>query len=400
MKSKHIVFVHGLFGWGPGELGGLPYWGDALAQFQPTFATHETKCGPISSFHDRACEVFAQIMGCKVDYGEKHSADAGHARTSCDFPQAPAPLVPDWSENNPVILVGHSAGAHTCMHLQQLLADDFWNIGANANWVEAIVSVAGVINGSTLTYMAGCDEGTGKLAGAPSTIIRWGVDWLRRFANSPGNPVGHILNPCLDQWTGAGEEPLSEVWLKKIDNSSFVKGEDNLGFDLSLQGCLKANSKFSTHPGTYYLSIVTSKTVPLPIVSGARPIADMNPLLWGFASYQGVRTEFNLAPIEGWGSGDLTIDKWRENDGAVSSVSQRYPFTAGRHPIGGEGIFQPANGRLEKGKWYFERAEHIAQNRFDHLDAVIGARLNLQDRAVHGAQQRLYSRLSGLLHNL
>ena len=30
MKANHIVFVHGLFGWGPGELGGIPYWGGAL----------------------------------------------------------------------------------------------------------------------------------------------------------------------------------------------------------------------------------------------------------------------------------------------------------------------------------------------------------------------------------
>ena len=33
MKAKHIVFVPGLFGWGPGELGGFPYWGGAMEQF-------------------------------------------------------------------------------------------------------------------------------------------------------------------------------------------------------------------------------------------------------------------------------------------------------------------------------------------------------------------------------
>ena len=39
----------------------------------------ETKCGPISSFHDRACEVFALIKGTNVHYGLEHSAVAGHA---------------------------------------------------------------------------------------------------------------------------------------------------------------------------------------------------------------------------------------------------------------------------------------------------------------------------------
>ncbi len=85
MKSKNIVFVPGLFGWGPGELGGLPYWGDALAQFEGVFKTHWVKCGPISSFHDRACEVFAQIKGAEVDYGAVHSEEAGHAQKSRDY---------------------------------------------------------------------------------------------------------------------------------------------------------------------------------------------------------------------------------------------------------------------------------------------------------------------------
>jgi triacylglycerol lipase len=125
-----------LFGWGPGELGGLPYWGDALAQFSAAFATYEAKCGPISSFHDRACELFAQIKGTRIDYGEAHSLVAGHARWSRDY--ARRGFVSDWSEENPVILVGHSAGAQTCLQLQRLLAQDFWGLGTNANWIEAI----------------------------------------------------------------------------------------------------------------------------------------------------------------------------------------------------------------------------------------------------------------------
>ena len=41
MKANHIVFVPGLFGWGPGELGDLSYWGSALKQFGGSrFQTH------------------------------------------------------------------------------------------------------------------------------------------------------------------------------------------------------------------------------------------------------------------------------------------------------------------------------------------------------------------------
>jgi triacylglycerol lipase len=103
MKSKNIVFVHGLFGWGPGELGGLPYWGDALAQFEGVFNTHEVKCGPISSFHDRACEVFAQIKGTQVDYGAAHSEEAGHDQKSRDY--SGKTFVQNWSARLPKMML-------------------------------------------------------------------------------------------------------------------------------------------------------------------------------------------------------------------------------------------------------------------------------------------------------
>ena len=92
IKSRNLVFVHGIFGWGPGELGPLSYWGEALRLFDPAFTVSEAKVGPVSSFHDRACELFAQIRGeATVDYGEEHSKAAGHARFAnkpSSFPKA------------------------------------------------------------------------------------------------------------------------------------------------------------------------------------------------------------------------------------------------------------------------------------------------------------------------
>src|SRR5437660_767888 len=169
MKSRNIVFVHGIFGWGPSELGGLPYWGYALKLPPGSFSIHEASCGPVSSFHDRACEVAAQIKGTRIDYGEQHSNLAKHARFSDDYSNKA--FIPNWSEQNPVVLVGHSAGAHTCLHLQHLLAHDYWGWGSNANWVEAVVSVSGVLNGSTLPYMLGCDKQSGLLTGPIGDFI-------------------------------------------------------------------------------------------------------------------------------------------------------------------------------------------------------------------------------------
>ncbi len=399
MKARHIVFVHGLFGWGPGELGGLPYWGDALSQFDPAFVTHEAKCGPLSSFHDRACEVFAQTKGGRVDYGESHCAKAGHPRFSRTYDRG---FFPDWSADNPVILVGHSAGAQTCLQLQALLAEDFWGIGSNADWVEAVVSVAGVINGSLLTYMF-CDPLTGVLRENPSMIIGKALNFLSGLAALP-TPFPKPLDLYLDQWTGDPHQPLVDM-LSRLDHSAFVSGRDNLAYDLTLQGCAQANEKFKTNPGSYYFSLVTDaaheeRFLGLPWLKKSwRPDITINPILYKPAIYQSQEVDFPSPPLPGWGDGDLSLGKWRDNDGAVSVISQLYPFTGGPAPVGGEGVFARGSA-LERGKWYFDYLDHSIGHRFDHFDPVVGSRLKPLDLTLRDAQREIYKKLSATFQSL
>jgi triacylglycerol lipase len=373
LKSTNAVFVHGLFGWGPGELGEVPYWGDALQQIGAGFSVHEAKCGPISSFHDRACELFAQIAGGTVDYGAEHSAQAGHARHSRTYTKG---FVESWSAENPVVLIGHGAGAQTCLQLQTLLARDFWGRGTSADWIEAVVSVAGVLNGSLLTYGLCCDKRSGLLTARPSQLIRKALDFIERFAALPA-PLAQPFDLLLDQWTLGTENQAESI--ARLDNGPFLRGQDNLGFDLTLQGCLKANVAFHTHPNTYYLSLVTEITnvvgwfgLPWP---GARlqPDATINPILLPAALYQAQEIEFAEPPIESWGAGDLSLDEWRRNDGVVSAISQRYPFTAHPEPVGGTHVFA-RSARIERGKWYYEYLNEVAGRFFDHFDPVIGSR--------------------------
>ncbi|MGH6838340.1 MAG: lipase [Methylocella sp.] len=397
MKSKHIVFVPGIFGWGPGELGGFSYWGDALKQFNGTrFEAHEAKCGPVSSFHDRACEVFAQVKGTKVDYGLEHSTAEGHAQTSRDY-TGPG-FVPDWSAENPVILIGHSAGAQTCLQLQQLL-------GSNANWVEAIICVAGVLNGSTLAYMF-CDEQTGRLKRAPGFLIRSALGAIEaiRIAARPVHDFGENYDLYLDQWIGKTNATREEALAFFENSPRFTGGADNLAFDLTLQGCLAANQTFQTSNETYYFSLVTGAThesgfLGLPFgPKTQQPDKSMNLLLRGAAEFQALKPDFAAPPCPAWGAGDLAIAKWRENDGAVSSISQRFPFTAAAQPMGGEGIFRREPEKIEKGKWYFEDIALITGARFDHLDPVFGAKL--KGSGIKAAQAMLYGKLSTLLQRL
>lgn len=390
MKSKHVVFVHGLFGWGPGEMGGLPYWGYALERDAGDFTLHEAGCGPVSSFHDRACEVAAQIRGARVDYREDHSKRAGHARLSDDY--SGRPFVRGWSEDNPVILVGHSAGGHTCLQLQQLLAEDFWGWGSNADWVEALVTVSAVLNGSLLPYMFGCSKETGLLTTPVGNFLG---NVIQFFAMAGSGSLHRIYDFDLDQWIGEGHSGNFKSICAALSKTGFAGGEDNLAFDLTLQGCLKANAIARTNPSSYYLSIVTEQTTKGRFTSGHYPDLSMNPILAASAAYQGFVVDFDVPPIPGWGSGDLDIARWRSNDGAVSSISQRYPFTAGSHPVGGEGIFRRKS--IEKGKWYFERAEKITGRTFDHLDVCVGC---LSDPSMVDAHKRLYDAIYLLLGRL
>jgi triacylglycerol lipase len=413
-RSKNIIFAHGLFGWSPPDEMSriLPYWGEALRQFDGgAFRTHEAKVGPISSFHDRACELYAQIRGRKVDYGAAHSRAAGHDRFSPTLNFEGNGFVEDWSAENPVILVGHSAGAQTCLMLQQLLREGFWNAPGDetsADWIEAIVCVAGVLNGSLLTYALGCDKRDGQLhhgltAQAASVLLS-----LANAAKEDLDFVPTLVDLQLDHWSrGAGVAGSSD-WFQTSD---FVKGTDNLAYDLTLQGCRVANDQFETSAHTYYLSLVTGATRSPPLLKSLRnalerlvgrapgprvlPETSMIPLLQPAACLQAAVT-FDAPPIPGWGAGDLTLEAWGENDGAVSSISQRYPFTGRSLAAAGGGFMH--GQLLEPGKWYVERIENVVGLRFDHLDPVCGA--VVKNQAYQAAHRTLWSSLQTRLSTL
>jgi hypothetical protein len=72
-----FVMVHGMAGWGRGTEWLPSYWGGAEAMDRITFTP---RLGPMSSQHHRACELFAQLQGGTVDYGEEISHRLGHDR--------------------------------------------------------------------------------------------------------------------------------------------------------------------------------------------------------------------------------------------------------------------------------------------------------------------------------
>jgi len=121
-----IVLIHGFMGWGPDEMGNYNYWGgknnyikDLAEEGHQIFAV---SIGPISSNWDRAIEVFYQIKGGQVDYGSSHSEKNKIIR----MPKGKSyvGLYPQWNNENPIHLIGHSMGGQTARMLHYLLTQE------------------------------------------------------------------------------------------------------------------------------------------------------------------------------------------------------------------------------------------------------------------------------------
>ena len=134
MSNNHpVILVHGMFGFGPNELEPFNYWGSGLEVPSP-LQRIEVGVGPISSPHDRACELAAQLKGVVVDYGEIHSTANGHLRYGHDY--SGKGLLDEWNEHQPIHLIGHSLGAQTIRCLQFLLEQDYWGWRCLTSWLS------------------------------------------------------------------------------------------------------------------------------------------------------------------------------------------------------------------------------------------------------------------------
>ncbi|GLE01385.1 hypothetical protein PINS_up010215 [Pythium insidiosum] len=380
-----IVLVHGFSGWGRDELLGLKYWGGIQGDLQEQlkaqgYTVYTAAVGPFSSNWDRACELYAQIKGGTVDYGENHAKTHGHKRLGRTFPG----LFPQWGtivngQVQKVHLVGHSMGGQTIRMLAQLLAK-----GSKGAPIEESASSHALFAGGkdwvhSITTISTPNQGT-LLANGFSEIgdlIKRLVVGTFSVVGVGGDSTSSIYDAKLDQW---GIEPrrsgesLSTYIDRIFDSPLFRPGfRDICLWSLSTDGAAEENRWVETLSNVYYYSYSNVDTfawrdwllrkIQLPnLLTMLLPLQPLGTFLGG-----------RYAPNNGF------TEEWQPNDGVVPTISMDKDA---------RGQMRSFDGVSVRGQW--NRMPQLS--RMDHL-AVVGVTLHTQVKDFYMAHAQLLASL-------
>ena len=337
-----IVLIHGFFGWGNDEMGSYSYWG-GHKDIQKTledngYRVFNVSVGPISSNWDRAVEVYYQLKGGQVDYGYGHSEKYGLIQKPSD--KNYKGLYPEWNENHPVHIIGHSMGGQTARMLQYLLETELFEDASgnnkeksellgqsNKGWISSITSIATPHDGSTL-----------------ADIVTKTFPFIQYFIGVAGVVGTNFYNFDLSQWNLIRES--DETWSSYVRRMRSHKawGTKNISaWDLSVDGAAELNSYLIASANIYYFSFVFSATSKNKLTGYHIPNKDVFLLIRSRAKLLGSKIVFKS-------DGTETDSTWWENDGIVNVRSMKGP-TSGQN---GPDLVVPfiKSDSLKQGQWY------------------------------------------------
>ncbi len=320
-----LIFVHGLSGWGSYDAINefFPYWGlsgGSIIRYLNNrgFLAYDASVNPTASAWDRACELYAQLTGTRVDYGAAHSSAAGHERYGEDF--TGRALVKDFSTSD-VALIGHSFGGATIRLFSEILRNgseeeraytddsdlsDFFK-GGNVNNIVAIITLAAPTNGTT-AYDLYEDSSFDTGAVAVSDEYQKNSDLVSR-----------------------GTKP-------KYDGR---KSFDYASYDMHIDNALALNEKITTFDDVYYFAYPCSSTVTEPDGS-VFPDPEITENIF-------MKGAIYMSRYTGKTKGGFVIDEtWQSNDGLVNEISAGAPigapqsiYTEGTEPVPGRWYVMP-----------------------------------------------------------
>ena len=327
-----FVFVHGLMGWGDRSMLDpiVPYWGMTTGNLMnyltsKGYESYAAQVGPLSGAWDRACELYAQLTGTRVDYGAAHSAEKGHDRYGITYE---TPLFEGWSAEKKVNLIGHSFGGATTRLLLELLANGSAEEiaaakaagtevsplfeGGKGDWVYSLTAVAAPHNGTT--FIETCDISTKVV-----------TDFIYNFGASLGlTKLKGVYDLQLEHFGIYRQDDETDLqYLVRVLNSSdFMSHNDNAIYDLTIDNALKINDGIEMQKNVYYFSVCGDATHESAVSGNQVPDSSVFMLLKPFAAMIGKY-------YDKYTDGGVYIDRtWLPNDGMVNVVSGLYPVNS------------------------------------------------------------------------
>jgi len=337
-----LVLIHGFFGWGNDEMGNYSYWG-GHEDLQKTledngYRVFNVSVGPISSNWDRAVEVYYQLKGGQVDYGYGHSKKYGLIQKPAD--KEYKGLYPEWDENHPVHLIGHSMGGQTARMLQYLLETEIFDDASgkdnekskllgesNRGWISSITSLATPHDGSTL-----------------ADIVTKAFPFVQYFIGLAGVVGTNFYNFDLSQWNLIrGPDETWSSYVRRMRSHKAWETKNISAWDLSVDGAAELNSYLTASSDIYYFSFVFSATSRDRSTGYHLPNKDVFLLIRSRAKLLGSKIVFKS-------DGSETDSTWWENDGIVNARSMKGPTSGqnGPDPI----VPFVKSDPLIQGQWY------------------------------------------------
>ncbi|MBP3824644.1 MAG: hypothetical protein ILA11_02830 [Butyrivibrio sp.] len=300
-----FIFVHGFSGWGSydTQYEYFPYWGTSHGDIirylnEKGYESYAASVDPKGSAWDRACELYAQLTGTRVDYGKAHSEKAGHERFGRDYSKQP--LLNDFADSR-FVLIGHSFGGATVRLFSELIRNgsqeeiaatdpddlsDFFK-GGGGDGLFAVVTLAAPTNGTT-AYDLYEDEAFDV------SEIYVPEEYIEKSKRMSG-----VSTPVYDG---------RQLW-------------DYAAFDMHIDNALAMNETITTFDDVFYFAY--------PCVStkvGENGLLEPDPEITEGLFIKG---STYMSRYTGTTAGGFKVDEsWQPNDGLVNTISAGAPIGA------------------------------------------------------------------------
>ncbi|MBR0508487.1 MAG: hypothetical protein IJJ85_00055 [Clostridia bacterium] len=298
------VFVHGLSGWGEYDAAyqAMPYWGmrggDLMKYLRARGVdAHAASVNPTASAWDRACELYAQLTGTRVDYGKEHAERCGHRRYGTNY--TGRALIGKWDAENKINILGHSFGGATVLQLVELMAN-----GSEAEQAATPASeLSGLFSGGKADWF-------------------WSVTMLSAPMN--GTTAYEVGDRSAGEFSAVGAS-TAFFNLASVSPLDGRKDFDTARYDMHIDNAIPLAQSFETLSGVYYFSIPCCKTTVQE--DGTSYPGDPMELMFRTSSEA-------IGKASGVTAGGFVYDEsWQPNDGLVNTISARAPFGAPQKDI-------------------------------------------------------------------